>query len=250
MEKDVEKPLKKKSRPFVDDLMKNIEEELDAYQHKEGVIPMLQESRQELLSQVREQLNKLLADHDTKKRLYEGFELIYNESFRIPHANHVIEEIRDAGNNLKIQLNRLQEEGDLPLYDTLQEFLNISPETLQGIYSIGLQLMDEKNYKNALAVMGVITSLNHLIFEPWFVSGICAFEQEMFVEALHSFALATLVDPYQPAPHLYSTQIYLQIGHKDLASKTLQWALTLINEKDRETYKKAIRSLHHQLQAA
>lgn len=237
-------------KPVVDDLMKDIESDLEAYQHKPGVIPMLKESREELLGQVREKLTKLLSDQDLRDKIYHGFELIVQESFRIPHANHVLEEIKQANANFKhemVEKDAAHEE--ITTFDTMQEWLKISNETLQGIYSISVQLMDEKRYEDAYDVLTVLTSLNHLIFEPWFVSGICAFEREMFIESLHAFSLATLVDPYQPAPHLYSAQIYLQIGHKDLATKTLQWALTLISDKDQETYKKVIRNLHQQLAA-
>lgn len=60
--------------------------------------------------------------------------------------------------------------------------------------------------------------------------------------------MASLIDFDHPVPHLYSAEIYLEMGDERLARETLDLALKKMQAADKEKYKRHIEHIKKGLQ--
>ncbi len=182
---------------------------------------------------------------DELEQMEKGFQIIFDNIDKLPNKTAILEDIRKAGQRLYPETE--SGKGDPPyFYDTLLEMFGLSEETFYAFYTIGAQFFNEKQYDEALNVFTLLTNLTHLVFEPWLGLGVCWKKKNNAVEALRCFAMASLVDFKNPAPHLYSADIYLKAGKEQIAKETFDLAKSLITKDLKSTYKGHVRYLERE----
>jgi tetratricopeptide (TPR) repeat protein len=94
--------------------------------------------------------------------------------------------------------------------NTFQEFLKISKDTLSWIYSIGHKLYTAKKGDDAYAIFHLLTCLNSLVCDYWIGLGFAQYLVGEAEPALHSFSMASILDPENPTSRYQSAKIYIE----------------------------------------
>lgn len=219
-------------RPFIDEVRKKYEDAARDQTLQKGSIPKKESSIKEEAIKKSDALQQFLLGEEELTRIEKGFELVLKELHKFPNKSAVLEDIMKAGERL-LEEPKEPEVYNLPVYETLQEMFGLTKETYDTMYKIGADFFNEEKMEEACNVFIVLTNLNNFVFEPWLGLGSCWQIKERYPEALQAFSMASLLDFQNPAPHLYSAQVYLQLGSDRLARETLDLALSKM-DKDKK----------------
>lgn len=201
------------------------------------------EAKKMLLRKAHDVLVQWMQNTEERHLIEDGLDLVFKEANRIPNGKHILEEFRNA--SIHIQQD-IDDETALT-YDSFQNWMGITEDSMKGIYTIGISLYEVRRLDDAQAIFSLLTYLNYHFFEPWLMLGLCSLQKQQSMQSIHAFSMATLVNLRHPAPHLYSAEIYWREGRSDLANKILDWALPLIDKDDLDVYKDMVEDLNKKL---
>lgn len=202
--------------PLVEEVVQAVERPPDPFRPRPS-----EEAKRVEKEKIREILTQALTGEEEKALIAKGFDRVVQEAGRLSESKLLLADLQRAGNRLAERLEPLEE---IEVYETMQEMLGLESSTLEGIYQIGRSLYAEGNVFEALAVFTVMTLLNGLLFEPWMMRGICARAEGQSTQALHSFAMASLVRFDDPQPHLQMARCFADLGQRQEAAEELELA--------------------------
>jgi tetratricopeptide (TPR) repeat protein len=187
------------------------------------------------------QLACLLADRHFHSSLKEGTQILFEE---IPQQanfheysedwNRFIEKVRLVFESLSAK-EWIEDGGEF--WQAMQYALEISPRLMQAFYALGLSYYSQLERESTLAIMGLVSLLNPLLFEPWLVQGMLYFEEKKIEMALFCLTLAAIVSFEHPAAHLYFAKCYLYLGDTDQATRCLHIAKSFLEEGQSQWHK-------------
>lgn len=132
---------------------------------------------------------------------------------------------------------------DLLEANTFQEFLGLSNEVLIWIYQTGYHFLQQKKHENAYCLFLFLTQMNALIPDYWIAKAFCEKSLQKPVEALHSFSIASLLNPDSPVARYNSAEIYLELCQFDDALSELAVLEKIIKKKNIQQLQPAINLL-------
>lgn len=108
--------------------------------------------------------------------------------------------------------------------DTLQMAYGIPDEDMEALYAEGYSFYEEGNYVQSADVFRWLVLFNPFAFRFWMGLGASQQLLQLHEKALHSYAVAALLDASTPYPHLYAFDCYSQLGDQEEAVKALALA--------------------------
>lgn len=94
--------------------------------------------------------------------------------------------------------------------ETFQQLLEISDKTLEIFYKCGCRLFEQKHYQDAYNVFFIVSYLDYRRSNVWVALGLAAKRNRNNEDALKAFAQATLVNPTEALPQIYSAECYAE----------------------------------------
>jgi len=119
-----------------------------------------------------------------------------------------------------------------PLKEQIEAMAPFGAEEIETIYAAAFGLYEGGDYKKAA---GLFTHLIfHDPFEPRFWKGLASAEQmgKRYTEALHAWAVLSLINPELAEAHFHAAECLLSCGDKEEAQKALRLALAHSKESD------------------
>lgn len=193
----------------------------------------------------------LLAQRHFQDSLADGTPYIFAQ---VPHSIHFHEFEADwlqfVGRIHEI-LEKLSNESWIEdggqFWDAMQYALEISPRLMQEFYELGKSCYEEFDRTNAVAVMGVVSLLNPLLFEPWLVQGMIHVEAHALEMALFCLTMAAIVRFDHPGPHLLMAKCYHELGQIDQALRCVQLGSDYVEVCHEESWRKLLNQIQDDL---
>lgn len=203
-------------------------------------------------------LSKLLPiEAEEARRKHQLFELLRNNNidekiqFGIEQIVHYIEEHEEEDCTLVVQdlakigqLVQVYKKGE-QLPQTLQETLGLTDTCLEMIYQMANRLFEEKAFSQASAILFVLASLNPFVYAFWLTLALAKVQSKKYQEALVPLAVASLLDPDQPAPRIYACECYLAFGDFTNGEKELTQAETITERLNLHEWSSQLQDLKH-----
>ena len=111
--------------------------------------------------------------------------------------------------------------------DTLQIAFNISDHAMEEIYAEAYGFYQSECYQAASNGFRFLIILNPYRPRYWLGLGACLQLLKRYEKALQTYAIVTLLDSKNPAPHLYASEVYKLMGDEQEATIALQLAKEL-----------------------
>lgn len=200
--------------------------------------------------QLSKECSAYLSGADDRKLMGRAMELLRDRQVEIEDREEVLREFVSAGRRI---LEPPADTGEsFPgVYDTMQQMFGISDKSMKSLYSAGQRLFDQQSRKqDGVALFTLLTQLNPYMFEPWLGVGVYWLHNTRYRKALFALMMASFANFNHPLPHLYSARCYVATNEQQVATHTLDLALSLVNEDDRVQYAPIISGLQKELQAA
>jgi hypothetical protein len=115
---------------------------------------------------------------------------------------------------------------------TMQDILKISDYILHCLYKVGYHLLNDNQFHKAAGIFFVLSTLNPLVKAHWMALAIAQEQDHQFQDAVKSYAMSSILDIYDPRPHLSSANCYIAQKDFDLAEDEINIAINCIQEKD------------------
>lgn len=115
-------------------------------------------------------------------------------------------------------------------YPIIQQVCQISDETLQWIYQMGYQKMQEGDFASAVILFGYVNYLNPKYVENWTSLGYSLMEMGQMEVAMESFHYAIDLDRNHLLAHLCLIDCYKQSGKLEQAKKRLEFLEPVFEE--------------------
>jgi hypothetical protein len=175
-----------------------------------------------------------------------------NLAFVLPEEKALYEKDLSCAFNtiakLGVDANGLEDRKALFTANTLQEFLRISDESLLWIYSVGYNLFKEKCVEDAYAIFHLLLSLNSTTCDYWIAMGFTQLEKSEDMQALHSFATASLLDEKNPISRYQSAVIYLRLNQLEDALEEIKALEEIVAIQNLDNLKSSVVSLKSQIE--
>jgi tetratricopeptide (TPR) repeat protein len=201
------------------------------------------EAKKMLLRKAHDGLMQWMSNTEERHLIEDGLDLVFKEANRIPNGKHILEEFRATSIHIQADIDNEK----ALTYDSFQNWMGITEDSMQGMYTIGISLYETRRLDDAQAIFSLLTYLNYHFFEPWLMLGLCALQKDQPMQSIHAFSMATLINLRHPAPHLYSAEVYWKEGRSDLANKILDWALPIIDKDALSGYQDLMADLNKKL---
>jgi tetratricopeptide (TPR) repeat protein len=139
-----------------------------------------------------------------------------------------------------------EKEQETKVYDSLQELLGFTKETLETCFSFGLHALQNNNLEEAHGIFLFLTECNPFFFEPWLYLGQCQEKEEDFQSAVASYYMAIINNMQSAHAFLRSAISQAKLGNRSDAQEALRFAEKLRPEwtslefQDYEELKKII----------
>lgn len=170
-------------------------------------------------------LKKNLQENDISNKLnnhiQDAIQLIYDEK-----GHHLSEEEFQLIESDLVKASLTLEELDLDIINyrqNIHEILSFSDETLQIMHRLATDKFQEKCYRECLAIMVFLSTLEQNNSEQWFHLGIAAHKNEDPELAIEAYTAAISLDPKIVGARLLASECFLTLNKK-------QNALELIDE--------------------
>lgn len=107
---------------------------------------------------------------------------------------------------------------------TLQQAFGVTGYEMEELYKEGHTFYEADQYRDSCTIFKWLVLLNPYQTKYWL--GLAASQQlsGFYDKALHSYALATLLDNEDPYPHLHAFECYLALDNLEEALKALECA--------------------------
>lgn len=111
---------------------------------------------------------------------------------------------------------------------TISDIANITPDTLEGIYSLAYNQYTAGNYKDAEVLFRTLCVYRHTEYRFWMGLGGSLQAQEKFREAIDAYSMAGVATALKnPEPFLFGATCYLKMGDRENAVASLKGLLTM-----------------------
>ncbi len=108
--------------------------------------------------------------------------------------------------------------------DTLQIAFGVTNEEMEVLYKEAYTFYTKEDFTEATTEFRYLVILDPFTKKYWLGLAACLQVQEFYEKALHSYAMAALLDGEDPYPHFYAYQCYEKSGNQEDAQKALQLA--------------------------
>ncbi len=108
--------------------------------------------------------------------------------------------------------------------ETLQIAFGVTHDEMEELYGEAYGFYEQEAYVKAADVFRWLVLLNPFISKYWMGLGACQQLLGLFEKALHSYAVAALLDSLSPYPHFYAFECYEALGDPNEAAKALMLA--------------------------
>lgn len=210
---------------------KKLEELLNAHvDFAVRVSPPLNRSEEEERLRRRGALNHLLETKQLGEELKGGIETLVELIDQLDDVTEylpVLQNLSKLGSVVQVK-DSLTKEGEP---EPLQKLLGISDLCMQLIYRLTTSLFERGEFEKCSSLSSVLTILNPLVYAYWIAYALSTIHQERYQEALLPLAVATLLNPEEPAPRLWSAECYLCTEDFKSAQEELTAAENLISSK-------------------
>lgn len=115
-----------------------------------------------------------------------------------------------------------------------KEIFGMSKATIEAFYQAAKYLYEQQRYQDAASAFQVLTFIVEK--EPlfWIALGNSEYFCRHYDAALIAYALAGYIDPFDPAPHLYSCKCYEDTNQLDNAINALDLALIAMGDDSKD----------------
>lgn len=232
----------------LNDLMEKFNQEADAITDflAKGANPMpgdLSFSK----NKIRQKIKSELIDEESYPRFDKGLGLILNnlKAHLTPvqfedltnELNQALENMVSLGTQWEISTDDLVNKID-SLPNSLQEVLGISEKTIEFFYQEGRRCYQHAHYIDASDIFYTISLLSPGKFNVWLSLGLAEKMASHYDKALQAFAMASILDPISPFPHIQSSECYLMLMDKTHAKETLEYALKMLSENPHANFER------------
>lgn len=194
------------------------------------VSPPMQRSEEEERLRRRGALNHLIEAKQLGQELKAGIETLVELIDQLDDVTEylpVLQSLSKLGAVVQVK-DSLAKEGEP---EPLQKLLGISDLCMQLIYRLTTSLFERGEFAKCSSLSSVLTILNPLVYAYWIAYALSTIHQERYQEALLPLAVATLLNPEEPAPRLWSAECYLCTQDFNSAQAELIEAEHLISSK-------------------
>ena len=149
---------------------------------------------------------------------------------------HTLPQVKRAQHRQEFILatNRLKSEIDseeLTKAGSWQALLKLSNETLLWIYQLGLQRFQEENFEEALSIFFTLALLNSHVCDYLIALGTTQQSLSLEIPALHTFSLASILEPEHEIPRCRCAEIYTRLEQFDDALLEIEALGEIIKNK-------------------
>lgn len=131
----------------------------------------------------------------------------------------------------------------------LSDAFQISKETLEILYQMGVELYEQQRYADSASLFFVLISLNPFYVSFWVSLGMALKKQEKWTESLGAFASATILDPDDPLPRLCSIECHTKMNNISNALSELDQVKKIAEHKDDPSLNIEIENIYKKLRA-
>lgn len=134
--------------------------------------------------------------------------------------------------------------------DSFQEIMGLSDETIEHCYQSGCRCFEAHHYKEAADIFFLLSVLSPYRFNIWLSQGLAEKKARHYDKALRAFAMATLIDMANIAPHIHSIECYLALHEMQNARDAWDLARNTVKKyptekaKEYETYLMNLKRKH------
>lgn len=107
--------------------------------------------------------------------------------------------------------------------ETLQKAFQITAFEMEEIYAQGYGYYEENCYQEATTVFRWLLVFNPFIVKYWMGFGACLQMLGQYERALHSYAMASMLDPENSLPHLQAARCYQALNNAEEAEIALSY---------------------------
>ena len=184
----------------------------------------IEEKTKQLTTILEDDYNKLLLH---MKRLNE---ILILELHLLPQVKRALhrQELILATNKLRSHIDP----EEVAAAGSWQKLLNLTNETMLWIYQVGYKQFEEKKLEQALSIFLTLAILNPHICDYLIALGTAQLALAQKTQALHTFSLASILEPEHPIIRFRCAEIYLDSEQFDDALLELE-ALREIIEKEK-----------------
>ena len=196
------------------------------------------------------QIDKALRFKDFEQRMNEGVDTLIHRLPKIVSKEaweQLIEEFANADEHMINAAQYIDVEEDESV--VLQELMGISNGNMGIIYALGRQLLEEKDYPQAVAIFSLLNYLNPLVPEYALGSGLSLFLAGKYDEALKTLHFAEILQPDKAAPLIYSCLCHLNLNHLDELKEELSHVEEVFHHshEEQKQWKNLYNSLKHEV---
>ena len=120
----------------------------------------------------------------------------------------------------------------------ISEILNFSPEFIENLYNIALELLDNKNYEDAADALLFIVNIESNESRYWISFGLACQIQHRYDEAIDAYEVGSSLDDANPAPFIYLAKCFFAIHERENALEAINIAIELAGEEDQYSHLK------------
>lgn len=148
------------------------------------------------------------------------------------------EEINDLVDEINEQLIPGEPDApkDLEYPPSMATEYNISLDTINTFYQIGLKLFQEGSIEEAISVFSYLAQMDEYNHEIWLALGMSLQKNQEWAPALEAFANAMVMNPADPAPYLYSIDCYIAQHDRQKAEVTMKLVDHFLTDENRAQF--------------
>lgn len=234
---NIETFLESKSSQAIDQICEiTIESERYAYQSKLESFDAYKERQKQVLQQRFKDLQ------DEYLTAYEVcFEhLIGSRSAKEPlsrsEKEKILYEIKKGQQNLLKAMQSNTLENSLSTDKTFQDILEYSDFTLEQFYFVGIECIENKEFRKAKDVFILLTLINPGYPNFWVSLALCQQALEDWNAALQACSIAETLDVRNPLPYLYASECYAKLQDHPHAMEEANKAIEYANENNEASF--------------
>lgn len=197
----------------------------------------------------------ILAQRHFQESLQEGTQIIFLEIPGLAHFREFesdwetfVGRIEEIFSKMQAEKNLLEGEREGGAeFDSMQQALAVSPRLMLEIYALGKRSYEQFERDRAVAIMGLLSLLNPMLFEPWLVQGMIHLEAHVYEMALFCLTMAAIVRFDHPGPHLLMARGYHALGDDALAHRCTQMGADFIGISNEPSWIKLLHEIQREL---
>lgn len=193
----------------------------------------------------------LLTHRHFQESLQEGTQIIFSELPQLAHFHEFEGDWHNFVDRIQVIFTSMNQEEWIEdggqFWEAMQYALEISPRLMQEFYAFGSLCYAQFERERAIAVMGLVSLLNPLLFEPWLVQGILHTQVKSTEMGLFCLTMAAIVRFDHPAPHLLMARCYYDLGDHELALRCAQIGADYVEECNDPQWRRFLQQLHQEL---